>query len=62
MVCQNNTPLKCQWNEIFGYRFIALHKRPFNTKKNAIYRFSMSFLVPEFFFQSFQGLKIAKSA
>ena len=27
--------------------FIASHERPFNTENKAIYRFSISFLVPE---------------
>ena len=33
-------------NEILGCRFIVSHERPFNTEKNAIYRFSMSLFIP----------------
>ena len=31
-----------------GCCFVVSHERPFNTEKNAIYRFSTSLLVPEF--------------
>ena len=42
--------LKCLWNEILGCRFIVLHERPFDTRKNAIYLFS---------FQSYKDLNIS---
>ena len=38
----------------FGCRFIVLQERPFNTEKNAIYRFSVYL----FSFQSYKGLNI----
>ena len=41
-----------------GYHLVpSAYERPFNTEKNAIYRFSISFS-----FQSYKGLKMAKSA
>ena len=39
--------LKCLWNKIFGSHFIVSHERPFDTKTIAIYRLSISLLVPE---------------
>ena len=32
----------------FGLSFFVSHERPFDTEKNAIYRFSISLLGPEF--------------
>ena len=37
----------CLWIEILGSHFIVSHERPFDTEKNASYRFSISLLVPE---------------
>ena len=45
---------KCPQNEIMGCHFIVSRERPFDTERNAIYRFSVSFL-----FQSYNGLKTA---
>ena len=44
--------LKCLWNEILGGRIIVSYERSFNTEKNAIYRFSISLLIPELRFKA----------